>query len=145
MIDNKLKELTLIYHSEKSDDKKARGYVESIRGVAIKTLDLARDQITETQLAQLADKMGEPVANLVDPTYDDRESKDEDKDGLKAMDTTQLLVMIKHNPRLLDTPIVILGDKAYKYKTGYNLIRETMAEGVNSLSEAVNREEQKDR
>lgn len=145
MIDNKLKELTLIYHSEKSDDKKARGYVESLRGVAIKTLDLARDQITETQLAQLADKMGEPVASLVDPTYDDRDDKGEDNGGLKAMETTQLLVMIKHNPRLLDTPIVILGDKAYKYKTGYNLIRETMAEGVNSHSDAVNREEQKDR
>lgn len=145
MIENKIKELTLIYHSEKSDDKKARGYVESLRGVAIKTLDLARDQITETQLAQLADKMSEPVASLIDPTYDDRDDNGEDRDGLKAMDTTELLTMIKHNPRLLDTPIVILGDKAYKYKTGYNLIRETMAEGVNSISDAVNREEQKDR
>ena len=145
MIDNQIRELTLIYHSEKSDDRKARGYVESLRQVTIKTLDLAREQLTETQLAQLADKMGEPVANLIDPTYDDRGAKDENQDGLKEMDTTELLVMIKHNPMLLDTPIVILGDKAHKYKTGYNLIRERMGEGVNSISDAVNREEQKDR
>jgi arsenate reductase-like glutaredoxin family protein len=145
MIDNQIRELTLIYHSEKSDDRKARGYVESLRQVTIKTLDLAREQLTETQLAQLADKMGEPVANLIDPTYDDRGAKGENQDGLKEMDTAELLVMIKHNPMLLDTPIVILGDKAHKYKTGYNLIRERMGEGVNSISDAVNREEQKDR
>jgi arsenate reductase-like glutaredoxin family protein len=145
MIDNQLKELTLIYHSEKSDDKKARGYVESLRNVAIKTLDLAKEQLTETQLAQLADKMGEPVANLIDPTYDDREDTVENKEGLKSMDTTELLTMIKRNPRLLDTPVVILGNKAYKYKTGYNLIKETMAEGVKSVSDVVNIEERKDK
>lgn len=139
MIENKPRELTLIYHSEKSDDKKARGYVESLR-VAVKTLDLAKDQMTETQLAQLADKMGISVEELIDPTYDDRENTDENKEGLKKMDTTELLVVIKHNPKILDTPIVILGDRAYKYKTGYNLIREYMSEGVKS-SQAANIEE----
>ena len=29
MIENEPRELTLIYHSEKTDDKKARAYVES--------------------------------------------------------------------------------------------------------------------
>lgn len=140
MIENKPRELTLIYHSEKSDDKKARGYVESLR-VAVKTLDLAKDQMTETQLAQLADKMGIPVAEMIDPTYDDRENTDANKEGLKGIDTTELLVVIKHNPKILDTPIVILGDRAYKYRTGYNLIREYMSEGVKSTSDAVNIEE----
>ena len=57
MLDNQAREITLIYHSEKTDDKKARGYVESLPDVTIKTLDLAREAITETQLAQLADKI----------------------------------------------------------------------------------------
>ena len=140
MIENQNRELTLIYHSEKSDDKKARGYVESLR-VAVKTLDLAKDKITETQLAQLADKMGIPVNDLIDPTYDDRENTNANKQGLKSMNKTELLVMIKHNPKLLDTPIIILGDHAYKYRTGYNLIREYMSEGVKSTSNAVNIEE----
>jgi arsenate reductase (glutaredoxin) len=142
MIENQPRELTLIYHSEKPDDKKARGYVESLR-TAVKTLDLARETITETQLAQLADKMQLPVESLIDPTYDDRANTAENKEGLKKMDTTELLTLIKHNPKLLDTPIVILGARAYKYGTGYNLIREYMAEGVNSTSKAVNIEERK--
>jgi len=142
MIENQPRELTLIYHSEKQDDKKARGYVESLR-VAVKTLDLAVESMTETQLAQLADKMELPIEELIDPTYDDRSNTKENKQGLKKMDATQLLVMIKHNPKLLDTPIVILGNKAYKYGTGYNLIREYMAEGVQTSSNAVNAEERK--
>ncbi len=72
MIENEPRELTLIYHSEKTDDKKARAYVESLPSLAIKTLDLAREKVTETQLAQIADKMQLPIEELVDITYDDR-------------------------------------------------------------------------
>jgi len=141
MIENQPRELTLIYHSEKSDDKKARGYVESLR-LAIKTLDLAKEFLTETQLAQLADKMELPIKNLVDATYYDGSST-EDKEGLKKMDTTQLLTFIKHNPKILHTPILIIGDRAYKYGTGYHLIKDDMSEGVKSVSDAVNVEEKK--
>jgi arsenate reductase-like glutaredoxin family protein len=141
MIENQPRELTLIYHSEKSDDKKARGYVESLR-LAIKTLDLAKESLTETQLAQLADKMELPIKNLIDATYYDGSST-EDKEGLKKMDTTQLLTFVKHNPKVLDTPILIIGDRAYKYGTGYHLIKDDMSEGVKSVSDAVNVEEKK--
>ena len=75
MIENEPRELTLIYHSEKSDDKKARAYVESFPSLTIKTLDLARENLTETQLAQIAAKMQVPIEELVDITYDDRSTK----------------------------------------------------------------------
>lgn len=141
MIENQPREITLIYHSEKSDDKKARGYVESLR-LSVKTLDLAREDLTETQLAQIADKMELPVDSLIDTTYYDGSSTQE-KDNLKKMDTTQLLTFVKHNPKLLDTPILIIGDRAYKYGTGYHLIKDNMSEGVKSVSNVVNAEEKK--
>jgi arsenate reductase-like glutaredoxin family protein len=143
MIENEPRELTLIYHSEKSDDKKARGYVESLPSVAIKTLDLAKESITETQLAQLADKMGVPIADLIDPSYDERANTHQNKEGLKKMDTTDLLTLMKHNPKLLNTPILIIGDRAYKYGSAYDLIKEQLAEGVKSTSDAVNAEEKR--
>jgi arsenate reductase-like glutaredoxin family protein len=143
MIDNQSRELTLIYHSEKSDDKKARGYVESLRNVKIKTLDLARESITETQLAQLADKIEIPIEELIDVTYDERPGVDESKEGLKAMDKTEILTMIKQNPKLLSTPIVIIGDRAYKYGSAYHLIKDRMEEGVQTKSKSVNTEERK--
>lgn len=143
MIENQPREVTLIYHSEKTDDKKARGYVESLPTVAVKTLDLARDPITETQLAQLADKIEIPIEELIDVSYDERPNTDQNKAGLKQMGKTEILTMIKHNPKLLSTPILVIGDRAYKYGSAYHLIKDQMAEGVKSTSNAVNPEEKK--
>lgn len=143
MIENQPRELTLIYHSEKTDDKKARGYVESLPTLAIKTLDLAREPITETQLAQLADKLEISIEELIDPTYDERPNTVNNKDGLRQMDPTEILTLIKHNPKLLNTPILIIGDRAYKYGSAYHLIKDQMAEGVRTTSDSVNVEEKK--
>jgi len=143
MIENEPRELTLIYHSEKTDDKKARAYVESLPTLAIKTLDLAREKVTETQLAQIADKMQLPIEELVDITYDDRSTAVRQTGNIKQMDSGELLILIRHNPKLLATPILIIGDKAYKYATSYHLINEYLDEGVKSVSDAVNPEEKK--
>jgi len=143
MIENEPRELTLIYHSEKTDDKKARAYVESLPSLAIKTLDLARDKVTETQLAQIADKMQVPIGELVDITYDDQSTSPQKTESIKEMDRGELLILIIHNPKLLATPILIIGDRAYKYATSYHLINEYLDEGVKSVSEAVNPEEKK--
>jgi len=143
MIENEPRELTLIYHSEKTDDKKARAYVESLPTLAIKTLDLAREKVTETQLAQIADKMQLPIDELVDITYDDRSTAARQTGNIKQMDSGELLILIRHNPKLIATPILIIGDKAYKYATSYHLINEYLDEGVKSVSDAVNPEEKK--
>jgi len=143
MIENELRELTLIFHSEKTDDKKARAYVESLPTLAIKTLDLAREKVTETQLAQIADKMQLPIKELVDITYDDRSTAVRQTGNIKQMESGELLILIRHNPKLLATPILIIGDKAYKYATSYHLINEYLDEGVKSVSDAVNPEEKK--
>ena len=143
MIDNQPRELTLIYHSEKPDDKKARGYVESLPTLAIKTLDLAKESLTETQLVQLADKLEIPIEDLIDPTYDDRKNTPNNKEGLKILDNNSALTLIKHNPKLLITPILIIGSRAYKYGSAYQLIKEYQAEGVKA-TRAANTEELND-
>lgn len=143
MIENEPRELTLIYHSEKTDDKKARAYVESLPTLAIKTLDLAKEKITETQLAQLADKMQLPIEDLVDVTYDDRSTDVQQKESIKQIDSSELLTLIRHNPKLLATPILIIGHKAHRYSTSYHLIHEYLDEGVKSASDVVNPEERK--
>jgi arsenate reductase (glutaredoxin) len=143
MIDNQPRELTLIYHSEKSDDKKARGYVESLPTLAIKTLDLAKEPITETQLAQLADKLEMKIEDLVDPTFDERSNTKENKQGIKEMDRQEMLTYIKHNPKLLSTPILIIGDRAFKYGSAYELIKEYQSDGVKTTRAANKEEKQK--
>lgn len=121
MFDNQPHELILIYHSEKPEDKKARGYVESLPTLVIKTIDLAVVSMTEAQLSLLADKIEIPIEELVDPTYDERPDTVNNHKELKQMDRTQILTMIKHNLKLLSTPILINGDRAYKYGSAFHL------------------------
>ena len=69
MIENQPNELTLIYHSDKAEDKKALAFIESITNYKVKTLDLKRESLTETQLAEIAGKMDMKIEQLVDFTY----------------------------------------------------------------------------
>lgn len=140
MIHNEPGELTLIYNSEKSDDKKARGYVESLKGFTVKTIDLSRDKITETQLAEIADKLNLGIEEMLDPTYDDHISVH--KEGLKLMDRQSMLTLMVHDPKLISTPIAIIGKHAYKFGSGYAFIKEKMAQEVAGLTKA-NREEKR--
>jgi arsenate reductase-like glutaredoxin family protein len=140
MINNEIGELTLIYNSDKHDDKKARGYVESLQGFKIKTIDLAIEKITETQLAEVADKMNVGIEELLDPTYDDHISVH--TEGLKLMDRQSLLTVMTNDPKLISTPIAIIGKRAYKFGSGYAFIKEKMAQEVAGLSSA-NREEKR--
>ena len=142
MIDNQPGELTLLYNSEKPDDKKARGYVESLPSVVIKTLDLSRESITETQLAQVANKLGISIPDMIDPTYDDSGSSDTKVNDLQAMQSQELLKLMANNTRLLATPIIILGDKAYRFGSSYELIKQWQDLGVKSSSSANVEEKQ---
>lgn len=134
MIENEPNEITIVFNSNKEDDKKARGYAEALPGFVIKTLDLAREPITETQLAQIADKMEVRIEDLVDPTYDDHIGVH--KEGIKLTAPAELLTIMVKDPILIATPFLIVGKRAYKYGSGYNIIKEGLDTGVKSLAHA---------
>ncbi|HZY82066.1 MAG TPA: hypothetical protein VFE50_21225 [Cyclobacteriaceae bacterium] len=123
MIENQPNEITLIFHSDKPEDRKTRAYVETLEGYAIKTLDLKRENITETQLAEVANKLGVSIDDLVDAEYSDR-AKISSVKGQREQDTLKLLA---HEPILVATPILIIGDHAYQFESSYDLIHETAA------------------
>lgn len=140
MIENQPNEITLIFHSDKTEDRKTRAYVETLEGYAIKTLDLKREGLTETQLAEIADKLGMPVNELVNGEYSDR-VKIESVEGLREQDTLKLLA---NNPILLATPILIIGKHAYQFESSYDLIHESaVIKGVKE-NPAANVEEKSD-
>jgi arsenate reductase len=139
MIENQPNEITLIYHSEKPDDRKARGYADSIKAFTLKTLDLRRDCLTETQLAEVADKLKVPIRELVDLTYADRS----DRANIGHMDDADILNLLAHQPMLIQTPILIVGKKAFRYDSSYALISENgRTSGVENIT-AANVEEKK--
>jgi arsenate reductase-like glutaredoxin family protein len=117
-------ELTLIYHSAKENDKKARAYCASLPDYKPKMLDLKRDQLTETQLAEIADKMQIPIKELVDASYEDACM---DRTHVKQMSDEDILTVLVGNPEILKTPIVLMGDgRCFHPGSSYDLIRENM-------------------
>jgi arsenate reductase-like glutaredoxin family protein len=121
MIENQPKEITLIYHSDKAEDKKARAFIETITGYTIKTLDLKKDHLTETQLAEIAMKMDVSIERLFDPTYKDRFQAN-DTTKVTSANEADLLTILINEPMLINTPITIIGKKAYLYASAYDLL-----------------------
>lgn len=139
MIENQPNELTLIYHSDKGDDKKARAFVESVTEYKVKTLDLKKNCITETQLAEIADKMGVKIEMLFDPTYQDR-FKSQEPLVANAVTDSDLLAILAHEQILIKTPIAIIGKKAYQYDSANEIINKIMITGVKDVTAKVSKE-----
>jgi len=139
MIENQPNELTLIYHSDKTDDKKARAFIESINEYKVKALDLKKDSITETQLAEIANKMGVAVKMLFDSTYQDRFQSQEPLIA-DAVTDSDLLAILAHEQVLIKTPIVIIGKKAYQYDSANEIINKIMITGFKGEDTRVSKE-----
>jgi len=131
MIENQPKELTLIYHSDKGEDKKARAFIETVTGYAVKTLDLKHDHLTETQVAEIADKMDVKIKTLFDTTYADQFPSENRPDIGSATDTDLLTILVR-DPMLLNTPITIIGKKAYSYASACELLTKVDANETQS-------------
>jgi arsenate reductase-like glutaredoxin family protein len=131
MIENQPKELTLIYHSDKAEDRKARAFIETVSGYAVKTLDLKRDHLTETQLAEIANKMGQRIKILFDATYADQFPA-ESRSGIASASDTDLLTILVQDPILIHTPIAIIGSKAYSYASACELLTRIEADEIQS-------------
>jgi len=125
MISNEKNETMLIYHSEKSDDRKARGYVEALNGYVVKTWDLKKDPITGTQLAEIANRVNVPIPELIDPSYYLDIGNGEQ---LKEMDDENILALIVNDPMQLKTPILLIDGQAFQCDSSYELIKEKMNE-----------------
>jgi arsenate reductase-like glutaredoxin family protein len=123
MIENQPNEITLIFHSDKAKDKQARAFVETISTFKIKTLDLKREALTQTQLAVIANKMKVEIKDLVDKSYMDT-IKAELREGEAFMSSVDILTLISKNFVLLGTPILIIGKDAYLYTSAYKILEE---------------------
>ncbi len=123
MIENQPNEITLIFHSDKDKDKKMRAFVETISTYKVKTLDLKRETLTQTQLAEIANKMKVEIKDLMDQSYMDT-IKGETKEGEQSMSPNDMLTLITKNFLLLETPILIIGKDAYHYHSAYTILEQ---------------------
>jgi len=131
-------EILLIYNSNDLVEKRALAYAKTLQHHFVKELDISKEQLTGTQIEQLAEKLNSRVKDLVDKeseTYHKMYFNTEfDEDGaLKAL---------FKNPELMKTPIVVYQDSADFVKSSYDFVKQDM-DDKEVVANSVNPEETK--
>ena len=110
-------QLTYIYSSESDLGRKVLGYVEAI-DMAIRTVDISRDNLGDAVWVEITDLLGIPFGELLATDHPD--TPDMFRNG--DFDTNGWLKVLKKNPVLLQDPIAINGNKAVVIKSRADIL-----------------------
>jgi arsenate reductase-like glutaredoxin family protein len=116
-------EIKLIYNSSRMEEKRAVGYAEALKDHKLQTIDVTREHITETQLAELADQLGVEVRELVD----EQSALYKDNFAGKDFEDGEILRVLAQNLEMLKTPIALKDEKAFFVTASYDFIKQDMA------------------
>ncbi|MBL3655459.1 arsenate reductase family protein [Fulvivirga sediminis] len=122
-------EILFFFNSEKQQDRKARGYADSVENHKLNEKEINQDHLTETQIAEIADDMGVSIVELVDKNsgYYLDELKDKD------ISDTELATIMAKNPGVIKTPIAYMGKHVFFVENAYSFVQQDIeVEGVKS-------------
>lgn len=108
------KQLTLIYSSETRVGTHTLSYLQGMED-RIHTIDIAKTEVTGTQWAEIADKLGCKIGDLIDK----RVAKVEDISEFTSDDWIKIL---QNNAEVLTQPIAIKGDKIRQIENPPNIM-----------------------
>ncbi len=110
--------VTIIYKGNNRSDEEAVGYARPLKEHSFE-LDLTKDNLTSTQLMEIANKLGVSVGDLVDRQSDMYKEKFNGMD----FDDNNWLTLLTQNPELLRTPIVFNGERGMIVESGRDVIK----------------------
>lgn len=108
------KEIKFYYSSKSSIGKQALGYIESSEKDVL-AIDVAKTNITGTQWAELAGRLGLAIKNLLDRDHPDFVNEYGKDPNLK--DGEDWLKVLDKMPHLLRFPILVNGNSYKQIKT----------------------------
>lgn len=122
-------EILLFYNSEKQQDRKTKGYADSLKDHVLNEKDVMNGILTKTQLAEIAKDMNVEVSDLVDKNSEyymqNLKNSSFSEDELTTL-------MVKH-PEIIKTPIAYMGSKVFFVGSAYDFVNEDFdIEGVKS-------------
>lgn len=119
MLENRKNEITLIYNGKDLDDKQAVSYLKSVAGEKLKTIDISKERITQSQIARIAKDMKVEPKVLIDKKHQQTLSEIDHKDW----DEESVLKLLAEQPHLLRTPITKWNGKTEYWDTAYDMIK----------------------
>lgn len=122
MFNNEKNEITLIFNGEELDDSQAISYLKSLNRYTLKTIDVSKESLTSSQIAQIAKKMGVNIKALIDQKNVALKKEIEQKD----MAEENILKILTNNPKYLRTPITTWNGNTEYWDTAYDMIKLEM-------------------
>ncbi|WP_252732533.1 MULTISPECIES: arsenate reductase family protein [Cellulophaga] len=109
------KKITLYYNSESSIGKQCYAYVQS-SDKKVLGVDVSKTNVSGTQWGELASNLNIPVKDLLDVDHPD--FKNEYGEDFIDMEPHHWMKILEKNPRLIQFPILVFGEKYYQLKSG---------------------------
>ncbi len=108
-------QLTLYYNGESSIGKQCYAYVQA-SDKAVLGVDISKTEVTPTQWTELAEGLNIEVKDLLGTDHPDfRNIYGEDE---LSLETNDWLKILEKNPKLVQFPVLIFGQKYYQLKSG---------------------------
>lgn len=101
-------EIKFLYNSNKLEDKEAYAYALTLHKHVINELDISKNDMTPTQVSELANKLNKRIIDLFDK---DSEYFKDQIQGKNIVESDLLTLLIKEKSAL-KTPILISEEKA---------------------------------
>ena len=112
------RQITLLYNSKSSRAKQTLAYAKA-EGLPIQEVDILKTPLTGTLIAELADRLGIEVKDLVNQNHPAYTSKFE----LSDLSSEDWIKMIKHNPEIMKQPIALRGNMTILVETPSDIIK----------------------
>lgn len=112
------RQITFYYSSESIRAKKALAYAKA-EGLPILEIDILKTPLTGTQIAELADRLGLEIKDLVNQDHPNFKSRFQHHD----FSAGDWIKMIHHYPDIMKQPIAIRGSKTILVETPSDIIK----------------------
>ena len=121
--------ISLYYHSDTAIGKQTRAYVESSEK-EILAKDLAEENLSGTQWAEIANGLGKRASSLIDREHPEF-IKEYGEDQIVMEEHNWLQILDKH-PVVVSHPILIVGDSYHEISTPSDVMKyiETDSAGI---------------
>ncbi len=112
------RQITLFFHSKSKRAKQTLAYARA-EGLPIHLVDMMKTPLTGTQIAELSDRLGILVKDLVNQEHPAYTKKFEQHE----FSSDDWIKMIRNNPEIMKQPIAIRGDITILIETPTDIIR----------------------
>lgn len=112
------RQITLYYNSESRRAKQTLAYAKA-EGLAILQIDILKTPLTGTQIAELANRLGIEVKDLINQEHPAYMSKFDSHE----LSTNDWIKLIRSNPEIMKQPIALRGSMTILVETPSDIIK----------------------